>query len=722
MTFVSYRPADLVKPIVEMAFGADPDGNPASWVWTDLSSRVRPSGITIMAGKGDASGQSSSTRVDVSFNNPTPGDLTPDNPMSAFWPNVLIGTPLRVSLPYGNTPPTERATVYVMSFRLRWDSGVNHSVVDVQAQGRMQRLQDTDHPIRSVLSRELRGPTPTTSSLPFAYWPMEDDAGARTAAAATIGAVPLGVSGGVTFAADSSLAGSRPLPTLPDSGSVGGAVPPYTATGAWGMLMVQKVPSAVAAANHILTITTNGSARYWTITLVPGTPHSVNIRAYDQSGTQILDSAVPMPDQAAFYGSWHMFAISAKQSGSNVNYSMFVNAGGSGFGTSGTLTANTCGNALGLFVAANSVTAGTAVGHLVVYTAPAFDAINDSSPLASAGLNAQANEWPWARFQRLCIEEGVSSSFSQAGTRLPMGPQPVGQFLDLLRECEAVDQDLMHDASPGGVLTLVARADRYNAAPTLVVDNAREQLAKGFEPVYDSTNLRTVSTVKRSGGSSATYAADTSQGTRPDEQTYSLYDDSHLYEIAGWRANSLSMKRLRYPQLGINLRKSPELQAAWLATRLGARVQAINLPQQHGPTGATVDACVEGYVETITSEEWTATLICSPAEPYNVAVMEGVGDAAWRVDTDGATLAADITATALSWTVTITAGSALFTTAGGDFPVDVDIDGERITLSGITGAASPQTFTASARSVNGVVKTHKAGAAVKGWRLRPLAL
>jgi hypothetical protein len=264
-----------------------------------------------------------------------------------------------------------------------------------------------------------------------------------------------------------------------------------------------------------------------------------------------------------------------------------------------------------------------------------------------------------------------------------MGPQPVGQLFDLLRECEAVELGLMHDASPGGVLTLAARADRYNAAPTLIVDNAREQLANGFEPVYDSTNLRTVSTVKRSGGSSATYAADTSQGTRPDEVTLNLYDDSHLYEIAGWRANSLSMKRLRYPQLGINLRKSPELQAAWLATKLGARALAINLPQQHGPTGATADVCVEGYVEIITSETWTSALICSPAEPYNVAVMEGVGDAAWRVDTDGASLNADITTTAPSCAVTTAAGNTLFTTSGIDYPANIDIDGEQIRVDAV---------------------------------------
>ena len=54
----------------------------------------------------------------------------------------------------------------------------------------------------------------------------------------------------------------------------------------------------------------------------------------------------------------------------------------------------------------------------------------------------------------------------------------------------------------------------------------------------------------------------------------------------------------------------------------------------------------------------------------------------------------------------------LWTTDGAEFPLDIMIAGERITLSGISGATSPQTFTASARAVNGVEKAHTAGSEV----------
>jgi hypothetical protein len=44
----------------------------------------------------------------------------------------------------------------------------------------------------------------------------------------------------------------------------------------------------------------------------------------------------------------------------------------------------------------------------------------------------------------------------------------------------------------------------------------------------------------------------------------------------------------------------------------------------------------------------------------------------------------------------------------------VNVGGERVTVTNITGASSPQTFTVT-RSVNGVIKAHSAGAEVHLW-------
>ena len=54
--------------------------------------------------------------------------------------------------------------------------------------------------------------------------------------------------------------------------------------------------------------------------------------------------------------------------------------------------------------------------------------------------------------------------------------------------------------------------------------------------------------------------------------------------------------------------------------------------------------------------------------------------------------------------------------------MDLDIDGEQVTISTITGSSSPQTFTISARSVNNVIVAHLAGASIKPWRTARVGL
>jgi Concanavalin A-like lectin/glucanases superfamily len=61
---------------------------------------------------------------------------------------------------------------------------------------------------------------------------------------------------------------------------------------------------------------------------------------------------------------------------------------------------------------------------------------------------------------------------------------------------------------------------------------------------------------------------------------------------------------------------------------------------------------------------------------------------------------------------TANATSPLWTTASGDFPFDILVSGERMTVTNITGSSSPQTFTVT-RSVNGVVKSQSAGTDVR---------
>jgi hypothetical protein len=81
-----------------------------------------------------------------------------------------------------------------------------------------------------------------------------------------------------------------------------------------------------------------------------------------------------------------------------------------------------------------------------------------------------------------------------------------------------------------------------------------------------------------------------------------------------------------------------------------------------------------------------------------------------RYQPDSSTLASSVTSSAT--TLSVASAGPLWTTDVAEFPFDLAIGGERMTVTAISGASSPQTFTV-VRSANGVVKVHAAGAVVK---------
>lgn len=69
--------------------------------------------------------------------------------------------------------------------------------------------------------------------------------------------------------------------------------------------------------------------------------------------------------------------------------------------------------------------------------------------------------------------------------------------------------------------------------------------------------------------------------------------------------------------------------------------------------------------------------------------------------------------------VAIETGKAIWSTTADDF--DIMMGGERMTVTAVSGASSPQTFTVT-RAVNGVSKTHDAGTKVMLYKPTILAL
>lgn len=84
--------------IVELAFGADLSAHPSTWSWVDVSADLLHSDVSIQRGRSDESGQVQPTTASFELDN-LQGHYTPDNPVSPFYPDVLRGTPCRISVP-----------------------------------------------------------------------------------------------------------------------------------------------------------------------------------------------------------------------------------------------------------------------------------------------------------------------------------------------------------------------------------------------------------------------------------------------------------------------------------------------------------------------------------------------------------------------------------------------------------------------------------------------
>jgi hypothetical protein len=350
----------------------------------------------------------------------------------------------------------------------------------------------------------------------------------------------------------------------------------------------------------------------------------------------------------------------------------------------------------------------------------------------------RTGEHAGTRFERLCLEEGVSSSMIGDPAATPaMGPQRPLSLLALTDECIDVDQGSAFD--PRGALALGMRTHRATTArDALVTLDYIGQVAPEFKKTTDDQGARNDVTAKRPSGGS--YRYEQSSGPRntgdpgSDPDAVGRYDstvspdpnvpaDIHLSNQASWRVHMGTVVGPRYPAVKVNFLAQALLSDA--ATT--AALLDMNVDDPITVTGASarrvyddIRLIARGYTSTVdTAYQHEIVFNCEAYAPLDVAVY---GDTDDRHGTAGSELAGTLTSSATSFTVNVMAGEP-WTTAAGQFPMDIMIGGERIRLSGIAApsASSPpltQVFTVASggRAINGVAKAHSAGAAISLFR------
>lgn len=601
-------------------------------------------------------------------------------------------------------------------------SGLDASVT-VQASGISRRLNQGEATINSPMCREFSNPARANIK---AYWPMEDGAEATQIASMTDGVPPMRVGGVPTLAGYSNWTASDPIPVMA-AGSLTGYIPAYTSTGKISVRMFVFMPSgAVTAETSLLYIRTTGTAAIWEVRLLAN--GNLRTLAWDDSGAAIDDGAGNLGSEVAFdldSRGFTFLALELTESGSNVNWATsvldFTNTDTytepiPGVAISDTVTGKTCGTVSSVVVGRERALTGVIVGHLAV-------ADSTSAFASTTGAVAAWNgESPTARLSRLCTEESVDYRPALAGAAVNvalMGDQLDKSLPDLLQECADTDGGILYETRDSLGFGFRSRQSMFSQDASLVLSCADHELNEALAPVDDDQRTLNDITVERVAGSSyrvqeedgplSILAPPDGVGRYNSNVSLSLLDDTQLGDQAAWRVHLGTVDEARFPKVQVHL-YSPEITAdlrrAALMVEVGDRL-TITDPSPDLPPD-DIDQLVLGYSETLDQFEHVISYVCAPYTPWRIGTVNE--DEYDRIDTGGSQLAAAATSTATSFSVATTSGP-LWTTDASDLPFDVMVAGERVTVTAVSGASSPQTFTVT-RSVNGVVKAQESGASV----------
>lgn len=649
--------------------------------WANITPRVMPR---------DNSGNISITRgQSAEGSNPNPGTCTfqlnnrdglfsPANPVSPYYGKIGRNTQLRISVAKGDDK-SYRFWGEVTAWPEDWDPTGADVWVDVRAAGILERLNQGSTPLRPTLYRGLMSAATTT---PVIYWPCEDSSGA-TSLAAAIGDRPMRLGGSPSLAADTGFACSAALPTM-NSGALTGAIPTYAVTGESQLRFLMYLPTPPADNTVLVQAAATGTVPRWAV--VYGTGGGLALQGRDADGTVLYTSGF-----GTFEADAKRLRVSAEltQTGADVAWALStINAStGAIGGISGTFATATVGRLSSVTVAPAGTLTDSVFGHISVQSdvTSVFDLADQ--------VTAFLGEVVTTRLARLSTEEGINYASVGAFSTDTMGPQLPATFLTLVQECVDVDQGVLFERGIAFGLGYRPRVFMYNQSAGLSLSYPGNQLAQVPRPVPDAKIVQNDVTASRPNGSSARYVQEegplsilpppSGVGTYPDAPSLNVESDDDLYQHAAWRVHLGTVDEPRYPAISVNLAHPSMATARTSALNVlpGNRIVITDPPAR---LGGDISQIVIGITETITRFEHRITYVCVPESPYRVATLDDPTHG--RPDTDGSTLADDMTPTSTAVRVATVAGMPLWATDAADTPFLATVGGEvvRVDAIGVT--------------------------------------
>jgi hypothetical protein len=691
--------------------------------WHDAPALTR-GGVTLSRGAAGEGQDAPPSAAGLQLDNRT-GAYNPRNPAGPLYGLVGRNTPMRVS-----ADGSVRSTTEVSS----WAPGreiKGSAWTTVQGGGLMRRLQQGTTPLRTPAVRAV----PSASNL-IAFWPLEEGEDATYAASGLDGGDPLTLSGAIGFGRGAGLPGWPPIVDLGQGG--GTLTAPIRGAGstAFGIEYVVRYPtrdSGLAVSPTLMDIRFSGGSIARLTLFADPYMYALPVDAADLGLGAAARPEVPVYDSV-----YRHFQLDVDQDGSDVILTWYINGEfistgsfpgqetytGQTMGTPYQVQINPAGNSVGM----------PALGYLGFYSSA-------SPGWSGAGIPhlGYPGELAGQRFLRVADEEGVDADvIGDPDDTQAMGPQPAASLVDVLRECVRTDDGMLFEARDDRTLIMRTGRDRYNQASSLTLDFTGEQLAPGLAPVIDDAPTRNDVTAARRGGGSARAVQLTGplnvQDPIADPQGIGRVDhrvdvntatDAVLLSHASWHLAKGTVDEPRYPNITVDLDArgvEPALIAALDALEIGDRFEVENLPAdwQAGNASLLLLGVRENYPAGAGDYRRLVTLNAAPASVYEIGIVgadNGSTDLRGQaVDTDLSTLSSGVGAYATS--LSVTTSSVVWTTDSDDWNpalngggLFVEIGGEQMRVTSITGASSPQTV-AVVRSTNGVVKAHAAGAAV----------
>lgn len=688
----------MTDPKVELYIGG---------VWTDVTSYTQSVGsqLKITRGRQDEQRAAEASQCVFALNN-RDGRFSPRNPVGPFYGQIGRNTQCRVSVPTRGY----RFWGEISEWPPVWDQSGQDAWTVVTASGIRRRLGQGAAPLLGPITRYVNSAAVVTSL--GAYWPMTDPNGSSTLASGMPNGQAMTLEGTSLprLAANTDFGSAGSIPVL-NSGSFRGIPNAYTGTVTYFTFLL-SVPAGGDTNDSVLArlLCNTSSAFRWEVRYF--STGSLVLRCFDTTGASLLTS----PSGANLNGTPVLVRVGFNQSGGNVAWVLttFNYATGAAIdGMSGSF-AGTYGVPNQVQFNADRALVNTAVGQAALFN-------QDWYPTLISAYRGYAGETAGRRIQRLTTEEGIAlTTVGDLDATEAMGIQTAGNLLDLLDDCEASDMGHLYEPRDAFGLAYRTRASQYGVAPVLPLTYAQ---LTGIQPTEDDALTRNDVTVSRVGGSSARTVITTGPlsvqappngvGRYQDAVTLSLATDAQLQYQADWRAGLGTIDEPRYPVLSVDVAGLPATPAGNAATAdIGDLITVSGTPVWVPPTG--IQSRIYGYTETFqptASGPWLIEYNCQPATPYDDAFTLN-SSTFGRLDSDSSVTAGTLTTTGT--TVTYSGGDWITTaTYPAEFPFDILITGEQMTVTaGTSTGAGTGTLTVT-RSVNGVIKTHAAGEAIR---------